>query len=470
MWREKVAQYEDKIIEDLTGLLNIRSVRDDSLADSEHPVGPGPRAALDYMYTLAQRDGFNTHDVDHIAGRIEAGKGNEIFGILGHVDVVPEGSGWDTDPFNATVTEDRIIARGTLDDKGPTIAAYYAVKILEDMQVDWKKRIHIIIGTDEESEWKCTDRYFETEPMPDLGIAPDADFPLIHGEKGFSSFDIIQTSDEESETTPEVVLKALKSGERYNMVPDHAEAQLSVNEQMAYVIQSFEGFLKDYSLEGKHYVDNGQLKLEIEGKSVHGMEPFKGINAGLYLIHFLNTLDLDKKAKTFVALGDDKLFDSHFGEKLDVATETKELGKLTTNIGIISYTDVDGGVYGVNLRYPNGFEFDKEIDKLSQTLAPNFEIDVTKHQVPHYVDKNDPFVQKLLQAYRNQTGDMTEPYTIGGGTYARTMEKGVAFGAMFNDSEDLMHQKNEYITKKQLFNATAIYLEAIHSVCVEDDK
>ncbi|TDM23842.1 dipeptidase PepV [Macrococcoides canis] len=470
MWREKVAQYEDKIIEDLTGLLNIRSVRDDSLADSEHPVGPGPREALDYMYTLAQRDGFNTHDVDHIAGRIEAGKGDEIFGILGHVDVVPEGSGWDTEPFNATVTEDRIIARGTLDDKGPTIAAYYAVKILEDMQVDWKKRIHIIIGTDEESEWKCTDRYFKTEPMPDLGIAPDADFPLIHGEKGFSSFDIIQTSDEESETTPEVVLKALKSGERYNMVPDHAEAQLSVNEQMAYVIQSFEGFLKDYSLEGKHYVDNGQLKLEIEGKSVHGMEPFKGINAGLYLIHFLNTLDLDKKAKTFVALGDDKLFDSHFGEKLDVATETKELGKLTTNIGIISYTDVDGGVYGVNLRYPNGFEFDKEIDKLSQTLAPNFEIEVTKHQVPHYVDKNDPFVQKLLQAYRNQTGDMTEPYTIGGGTYARTMEKGVAFGAMFNDSEDLMHQKNEYITKKQLFNATAIYLEAIHSVCVEDYK
>lgn len=242
-------------------------------------------------------------------------------------------------------------------------------------------------------------------------------------------------------------MKALKSGERYNMVPDHAEAQLSVNEQMAYVIQSFEGFLKDYSLEGKHYVENGQLKLEVEGKSVHGMEPFKGINAGLYLIHFLNTLDLDKKAKDFVSLGDDKLFDSHFGEKLGVATETEELGKLTTNIGIISYTDVDGGVYGVNLRYPNGFEFDKEIEKISQTLAPYFEIEVTKHQVPHYVDKNDPFVMKLLQAYRNQTGDMTEPYTIGGGTYARTMEKGVAFGAMFKDSEDLMHQKNEYITK-----------------------
>ena len=71
-------------------------------------------------------------------------------------------------PFEPVVTEDAIIARGTLDDKGPTIAAYYAIKILEDMNVDWKKRIHMIIGTDEESDWKCTDRYFKTEEMPTL--------------------------------------------------------------------------------------------------------------------------------------------------------------------------------------------------------------------------------------------------------------------------------------------------------------
>ena len=47
------------------------------------------------------------------------------------------------------------------------------------MKVDWKKRIHIIIGTDEESDWKCTERYFQTEEMPTLGFAPDAEFPLF---------------------------------------------------------------------------------------------------------------------------------------------------------------------------------------------------------------------------------------------------------------------------------------------------
>ena len=90
-----------------------------------------------------------------------------------------------------------------------------------------------------------------------------------------------------------------------------------------------------------------------------------------------------------------------------------------------------------------------------------------KVQEPNYVEKDDPFVQKLVEAYRNQTGDNSEPYTIGGGTYARNLDKGVEFGAMFPESEDLMHQKNEYITKDQLFRATSIYLEALYSICVE---
>ncbi|ULG71356.1 dipeptidase PepV [Macrococcus brunensis] len=467
MWREKVAQYEDQIIEDLKGLLAIESVRDDSLMSKETPVGPGPREALEYMYKIAERDGFKSVDIDHIAGRIEMGKGDDLFGILCHVDVVPAGSGWETAPFDPVVTEDRVIARGTLDDKGPTIAAYYAVKILNDMNVDFKKRIHMIIGTDEESGWMCTDRYFQTEEMPDLGIAPDADFPLIHGEKGITTFDIVQTSSPEGET-PEVELKALNAGERYNMVPDFAEAKLVVREKMDHTIQSFENFLAEHELSGQSSVDNGSLLLQVEGKSVHGMDPSIGINAGLYLVHFLNSLQLDAKAAQFVQFGDRYLYDSHFGEKLDMAYETEEMGRLTTNIGVISYTDVDGGHYGVNLRYPTGFDFNQQIADFTERIKDHFEIDVNTHQEPHYVDKNDPFVQKLLMAYRNQTGDMTEPYTIGGGTYARNLEKGVAFGAMFKDSVDLMHQKNEYITKKQLFDATAIYLEAIHAVCVED--
>ncbi|MGK9288861.1 dipeptidase PepV [Staphylococcus warneri] len=468
MWKEKVQEYENQIIEDLNGLLSIESVRDDSKANDDAPVGPGPKEALNYMYQIAERDGFSTHDVDHIAGRIEAGKGDDVLGILCHVDVVPAGDGWDSNPFEPVVTDNAIIARGTLDDKGPTIASYYAVKILNDMKVDWKKRIHIIIGTDEESDWKCTDRYFQTEEMPALGFAPDAEFPAIHGEKGITTFDLVQNEMAEDVDEPDYELLAFNSGQRYNMVPDHAEAKVLVKEHMTDVIQNFEYFLETHHLQGESTVDSGILILTVEGKAVHGMDPSLGINAGLYLLEFLATLNLNKSAKDFVNFSNQYLHESHFGEKMGMKFHTDIMGDVTTNIGVMTYDNENAGRFGVNLRYPQGFEFEEAIDRFSKEIeALGFRIEMGKVQKPHYVDKNDPFVQKLVTAYRNQTGDMTEPYTIGGGTYARNLDKGVAFGAMFSDSEDLMHQKNEYITKKQLFNATSIYLEAIYSLCVE---
>ena len=468
MWKEKVLEYENQMIDDLKGLLSIESVRDDSKASKDAPVGPGPRQALDYMYELAERDGFSTHDVDHIAGRIEAGQGEDVLGILCHVDVVPAGDGWDSDPFDPVVTDDAIIARGTLDDKGPTIAAYYAVKILNDMNVDWKKRIHMIIGTDEESDWKCTDRYFQTEEMPTLGFAPDAEFPAIHGEKGITTFDLIQDQINEEVDEPDYELLNFESGQRYNMVPDHAEARVLVKENMTDVIQNFEYFVEQNELQGESTFDSGILILTVEGKAVHGMDPSLGVNAGLYLLKFLSSLNLDKSAKDFVEFNNRYLFDSHFGEKMGMKFHTDVMGDVTTNIGIIKYDNKEAGRYGVNLRYPQGFEFEEAVERFTNEIKDiGFSLELGKVQKPHYVDKDDPFVEKLVKAYRNQTGDMTEPYTIGGGTYARNLDKGVAFGAMFEDTEDLMHQKNEYMTKKQLINATSIYLEAIYALCVE---
>lgn len=469
MWKEKVQEYEDQIIADLSGLLSIESVRDDSKATSDAPLGPGPKAALDYMYQLAERDGFATHDVDHVAGRIEVGKGEDLFGILCHVDVVPAGEGWDTPPFEPTVTDDAIIARGTLDDKGPTIAAYYAVKILNDMNVDWKKRVHIIVGTDEESDWIGVNRYFESEEMPALGFAPDAEFPAIHGEKGITTFDIKQENKTADEQGADVVLESFESGQRYNMVPDEAVARLTVKADDLDITELYQNYLDAHDLNGTSELDGDTLVLRLKGKAVHGMDPSIGLNAGLFLIHFLNELNLDSQAAKFTDLSERYLFESHFGEKMGMKFHTDKMGDLTTNIGIISYSKDKGGEYGINLRYPEGFEFDDAIKRFANEVNElGFELDLGKVQHPHYVDKNDPFVQTLVQAYRNQTGDMTEPYTIGGGTYARNLDKGVAFGAMFSDSEDLMHQRNEYITKKQLFNATSIYLEALYALCVEE--
>src|SRR5699024_306663 len=93
---------------------------------------------------------------------------------------VPAGTGWNTDPYNPVIKDGVIYARGVQDDKGPTIAAYYAMKILKELDVPLKQRVRLIVGTDEESDWLCTDAYFKKEEMPNFGFAPDAEFPVIH--------------------------------------------------------------------------------------------------------------------------------------------------------------------------------------------------------------------------------------------------------------------------------------------------
>ena len=178
------------------------------------------------------------------------------------------------------------------------------------MKVDWKKRIHIIVGTDEESDWQCTDRYFETEEMPTIGFAPDAEFPLIYGEKGIVTFNILQSGYEEDDDEPEVELKAFFSGERFNMVPDTAQAKLLIKEQMTNVVQNFETFLEENEIEGETSIDEGFLNLNVHGKSAHGMDPSQGINAGLLLIQFLNNLNLDKYANSYVKFANDYLVNS----------------------------------------------------------------------------------------------------------------------------------------------------------------
>lgn len=463
-----VGQYKDDLIDDLFGLLKIESVKGEPAKNA--PVGEGPKEALDYMMSLGERDGMVSKEVDNLAGHLEMGHGDRIFGILGHVDVVPPGSGWETEPFEPVLKDGEIIARGAQDDKGPTMAAYYALKILKAQGMDFQSRTRLIIGTDEESDWKCTDAYFKSEEMPDAGFAPDAAFPIIHGEKGITTFNIIQKQTLLDEEEPNIELKVLISGERYNMVPEEAEAKLKVLQNMSEVIQSFEDFLRRDDVEGEYEIDNGFLKLAIKGRSAHGSTPEAGVNAGFILLSFLDGLELDNNATAFVKFANSRVIDNFDGSNFDMAHSHDELGNTTVNTGMINYTEVDGGIFGVNLRYPQGLDFEAGLERFEKEIQNDgFIIEDIIHQEPHYVDRKDPLVKVLLDAYRNHVDDDTEPFTIGGGTYARTLEKGVAFGAMFKDTVDTMHQKNERMKLDELLLTTEIYLEALHRICIKGE-
>lgn len=217
--------YTDAMVSDLSALITIDSERDTQHATADAPLGLGPAMALNSVLAMAQRDDFKTKNVENVAARIELGSGDQILGILGHVDVVPAGDGWQHSPFTPIVEGDRIYGRGAADDKGPVIAAYYALRILRDLNVPLNKQVHLILGTDEESEWYGMHRYMEREPVPDLGFSPDAEFPIINGEKGIVSFRLTQKH--VAAAPAAITLLSFNAGIRPNMVPGRATAVLS---------------------------------------------------------------------------------------------------------------------------------------------------------------------------------------------------------------------------------------------------
>lgn len=461
-----VSKYKDDLINDLIGLLSIDSVKGEAVKDA--PVGAGPKKALEFMIDLGVKEGLPVKTVDNLAGHIEFGEGKDLFGVLGHVDVVPAGKGWTSEPFEPVIKNNEIIARGVQDDKGPTMAAYYALKILHNEGYKFNQRVRLIVGTDEESDWQCTDAYFKSEEMPGAGFSPDAEFPVIHGEKGITTFNIVQSNLDDEYTDSDIELKAFISGERYNMVPESAEAKLKVLSQMSSIIQAYEGFIRKTGLDGKYEIDGGFLKLELSGKSAHGSMPEEGVNAGTELLKFLSEVELDKNGSEFVKFAGEYITDNLTGEEFNMAHTHEEMGSVSVNTGMINYTEVDGGIFGVNLRYPEGLDFDAGIKALEEAVKESgFTIEDISNQVPHYVDKNNPLVLKLIDSYRKHTDDDREAFTIGGGTYARTLETGVAFGAMFKNTVDTMHQKDERMNIDELMLATAIYLEALYAVCIE---
>lgn len=466
-WMDEVDKRKDDILKELQQLIAIPSVLDESDADEKAPLGKEVKRALEYLLDAGEASGFTSKNVGHIAGHLEMGEGDDLLGILCHVDVVPAGNGWTYEPFEGAIENGRLYGRGAIDDKGPTIAAYYAMKIIDELGLKLNKRVRMIIGTDEESDWRCVDHYFEKEEMPTIGFAPDADFPVIHAEKGIMDADFHLTDYEPDEHAPKIEMHTYHSGERYNMVPDYAKAELTVHAEQTYLLQEYEEFLKEHELEGDFYVKSGLLTMELHGKSAHAMEPDHGVNAGILLLRFLKRFELDARARTFAAFADKYLYNNSRGIALGIAGKDDISGDLTLNTGLIRY-DEDEAFFGLNIRYPVTYDMDDKLKWLISEMEQYYiSVNVKDNSKPHHVDGNDPFVQTLLSVYEKQTGKQGELLAIGGGTYARSLENGVAFGALFPGREDVAHQKDEYIEIEDLLKATAIYAEAIYQLACE---
>jgi len=453
-FKQEVLKRKELLIKDLQDLVRINSEL--TTFDSKRhgaPFGLGTKEALDLMLAIGKRDGFETVNLEGYAGHIEYGTQKEWVGMIGHLDVVPAGNDWTYPPYGAEIHDGKMYGRGTEDDKGPTIAAYYALKILKELNVPLSKRIKLILGNDEETAWRCVRHYFSVYPeSPVSGFIPDADFPLIYAEKGISRIFV------EGHLDGKDIIE-IHGGFRDNMVPDYATALLHPNHDYQTL---FTQFLSRKGYEGQVTQEKGNVLVKVVGKSAHGSTPQFGENAIDRLFEFFIETNINSK---LVSLVKDLLIHDHLGKKLGVAYHDVEMGDLTNNFGVIV---AENGKYQIhlNLRYPNGVSFDQVVKTLGEKCKPyGATVTVDKHQLLLYKDPNSDLVKKLMSVYVKHTGDQkAKPINIGGGTFARAMPNCVAFGPHFLDKPTFIHQKNEFIGIDELILATIIYTEALYEL------
>lgn len=466
-WKAEIASRQDDFLNDLQTMLRVESVRDDSLATADAPVGPGPKAALETFLKIAADAGFRTKNIDNIVGYAEIGPedAEESVAVLAHVDVMPAGEGWETNPFEPVIKDGKLIARGASDDKGPGMAAFYGMKILKESGAPLKRRVRFIVGTDEENDWKDMDRYFEVEPQPTIGFSPDAEFPVINGEKGNVTYEIKFKGSNEGA----YALKSFESGLRPNMVPGKAVAVVAAPDASA-MIEAFNKYLASTDkVTGSFDVLPDGIEFTVNGHQVHGATPEVGENAGTYLANFLKDFDFGGTAKSYLNFLGGIAHDDAKGKKLGFDYIDDIMGYLTMNIGIQRFDDGQAGFINLNLRYPKGVDI-ANIEKGFNDAIEGFDAVVEiqgHHMEPHFVPEDDEIVKTLIDVYNRQTGLNGVPEVVGGGTYGRLMDRGVAFGALFPGDQDTMHQANEFMTIESLTKAAAIYGEAIEILATQ---
>ena len=395
----------------------------------EAPYGTGPARALESVMALCRKLGIRTEHPEGKVAWAEIGQGEEIVGILGHLDTVPAGSGW-VHSAKGELCGDRLYGRGVADDKGPTLAALFAMKELQDAGTPLNRRVRLIFGQcEEDGDWDDMIYYRQTQQMPVFGFTPDADFPAIYGEKEILNFRLSIPLEKSG-------LLSLEGGDAGNMVPDWCRCR---------------------------YLDAEGIEhtLETHGRSAHASTPEKGENAITAMMERLVQAGVDSPLAAFYQahIGGD-----HHGVKLGCGLEDPQSGKLTLNAGLVRTRDSQIQLT-LDIRSPVTFCREAVEAPIARACdAYGIRCLCTCDEAPVYMDKEGKVVQAIVDVYREYTGDMSEPTVIGGGTYARAMPGIVAFGPMRPGRECTEHQKDEYILVEDLLAAKEIYRRAMEKL------
>ena len=448
---EIIDSYRDEFVATLQRWVRTPSVRGEAAENA--PFGTDVRKMLDTAMADAREMGFPVRDFDGYACDITLGNAEEKIAVLGHLDVVPVGDGWTRPPFGAVLENGRMYGRGTNDDKGPALASLFAMRAIRDAGIPLKKGIRLILGCDEESDWKDMEYYGAHEKIPDIGFSPDAMFPMINTEKGML---VLELRAKAAESGLKVL--ELSAGDRINVIPGECAALVEGGEE---ILRKTETYAKKTGLPYSAELTARGVRLTAAGIPGHSAYPAGRRNAIGMMLLLLEELGAEGPLAVLAeAVGMES-----DGGSLGCACRDEVSKALTCNMGILR---LEGGEWYATLDMRCPVTADQEkLRAEAEARLPGFTVGTMVQKPPHHVSAESELVKELLAAYGEETGLKGEPMSTGGGTYAKVLKQGVAFGALFPDEEDLAHQADEYTDISRLMTAMRIYANALIRLTAE---
>lgn len=462
MYTEKIekffAENTDNMLRDVAALVAVPSTREAPLPGK--PFGEGPAKALDTALSIARDMGFKTRNFDNYAGTIDLGDEPKL-AILAHVDVVEAGDGWDTDPYVPVLKDGKLYGRGTSDDKGPAIAALYAMAAARAIEPGLEG-VRLVLGCAEETGSECMEHYMSCEKLPGMVFSPDAEFPVINIEKGGFAPRFGAHWTEPDKAVPGVV--SFVGGKTFNIVPGKATAVvrgLEAGAVEAAAKAQNTGVAFTVTQEGEN------VCILCEGKGAHASTPQEGVNAQTALIKLLCSLDLrGSNAEALKKLAELFPHGDTCGEALGINISDEVSGDLTMAFSVLAMDE-------------NGFEavFDSRVpicgnkDNVAAPVLEKFAkvgfrvLGGSEMRPPHHTPEDSQFVQTLLKSYEKFSGLEGKCIAIGGGTYVHEVEGGVAFGCTLPGTDTHMHGANEFTPVDELVMSAKIFTDVILKLC-----
>ena len=450
-----------QILDDIRELVAVRSIKGKAMPGM--PYGEDIAKVVACMEKLAHKHGFSTTNFDNYMLTARLNDKPDELGILCHLDVVHEGTGWSSPPFEMDIRDGCIYGRGTADNKGPAVAALYAMKCVRELGIPLKKNVRLMLGTDEESGMSDLTEYFKREAPPPFCFSPDAAFPVYNIEKGRygPSF---SANFQEHKSTPRIA--GIKGGHAANIVPDEAEALLD-GVQMEELSPYLDEYAKKTGVKFHVEEKNGGLLVKASGLSSHAAYPEDGNNAVTALIALVSNLPFFsgegyERLSTLSALiphGD------WAGEKIGIQMEDELSGILTCNLGVFEYTPTS--ITGrIDIRSPICSNKENCADVMENCFtSAGFDISSSGMVLPHHVSEDLPFIKTLMRAFEEYSGLPGECVSMGGGTYVHGIPNAVAFGAAFPDTETNAHAADEYAVIDELEACVKIFSQIIIDIC-----